>query len=292
MFWNRAIEESFCYSPIFIIDGTYLMDTDLYKDVDVSSIISEDKKRETAEDVKKIQRLSIFDEYEPAFSLSMVLKAPVINTEASDFMVENIHEIKNNLLKMSVDPDHIDDLYNDVYISIKQAELDGNGYDETADTNVRQFVYGRLKGYSKNKAYSSKYVECRSGCVLVAASSDSDDEDNLSGFQAAYKNASSIDEMDLIDLELSVKSAIKDCIRYCSKTDIKITDVFRNVEQINAATSTNRKMQYGNSVFADLQKINATNPDFMEAMVTALTYRTQNIDRFLEILDLVEKETA
>ena len=42
MFWNRAIEESFCYSPIFIIDGTYLMDTDLYKDVDVSSIVSED----------------------------------------------------------------------------------------------------------------------------------------------------------------------------------------------------------------------------------------------------------
>lgn len=292
MFWNRVIEESFCYSPIFIIDGTYLMDTDLYKDVDVSSIVSEDKKRETAEDVKKIQRLSIFDEYEPAFGLSMVLKAPVLNTEASDFMVENIHEIKNNLLKMSVDPDHIDDLYTDVYLSIKQAELDGNGYDETADTNVRQFVYGRLKGYSKNKAYSSKYVECRSGCVLVAASSNSDDDDNLSGFQAAYKNASSIDEMGLIDLEMSVKNAIEDCIRYCSDTGIKITDVFRNVEQINAAISTSRKMQYGNSVFADLQKINMTNPDFMEAMVTALTYRTQNIDHFLEILDLVEKETA
>lgn len=235
---------------------------------------------------------SAFEAYEPAFGYVPVLKVPEMNFEASEFIEENMNEIRNSILKMGIHPDKVNDLLNDVYVSIRQDELDGHGYDyELCGIDVRQFVFGRIKGYSLNKRYDIRYVESRNGCDLVAASADeSDSEDKLSGFQAAYKNASSYDDIDNIEVELSVRDAIETCMDLCYGTTICIASLFREVESIDSLISRYSRSKGVKSVFVELQNINKDHPEFMEAMTLALKFRSGHKDQFIGILDKVEKD--
>lgn len=235
---------------------------------------------------------SAFEAYEPAFGYNPKLKVPEINFDASEFIEENINEIRNSILKMGIHPDKVNDLLNDVYVSIRQDELDGHGYDyEICGIDVRQFVFGRLKGYSLNKRYDVRYVESRNGCDLVAASADeSDSEDKLSGFQAAYKNASTYDDIDNIEVELSVRDAIETCMDLCYGSTVSIASLFREVESIDSLIGRYSRSKNVKSVFTELQNINKDHPEFLEAMTLALKFRAGHKDAFISILNKVEKD--
>lgn len=237
---------------------------------------------------------SSFESYEPAFGYAPVLKAPVMNFEASEFIEANMCEIHNSILKMGIHPDKVDDLINDVYVSIREDEMDGRGYDyDICGIDVRQFVFGRLKGYSLNRRYDVRFVESRNGCDLIAASSDdSDSEDKLTGFQNAYKNASTSDDIDHIEEELSVKDAIETCMDFCYGSTINIGSLFREVESIDSLLFGGRKVRVMKSIFAELQKINANHPEFLEAMTLALKFRSSHKDQFMGILERAEKDFA
>lgn len=244
---------------------------------------------ETAQQICSNLSLGLKEEdFEPPFGYSTKLVAPEVNTEASNFMEQNIAEIKSSILRMGVSPDKVNDLFSDVYVSIVEGELQGNGYDGgESGTDVRQFVFGRLKRYSLNKRYDAKYVEYKSGCSVVAATpTESDDEDHLTGFQAAYKNAASADDIEAVETGLSAKDAIETCMDFCHGTSICIENVFRNLESIDEYISKG-KNHCSSSIFMELQEINKEHPEFLEAMTTALQFRAQHREEFLEILDSI-----
>lgn len=230
-------------------------------------------------------------QYMPPFGYNPKMCMPEINTYATDFMVFNIKEVKDSILKMGIDPERVHDLYSDVYLSLRENELEGRGYDISCGTDVRQFVFGRIKKYSLNKKYDARYIESRSGCTLVAATPDQDEEeDRLTGFQAAYKNAASVDDIDLLESALSVKDAIETCMDFCHDTTFDIFSIFRDVESIESSIKVSRGRKGANSVFTEMRSIGNEHPEFFEAMQLALNFRSSNKELFMAILDKASKE--
>lgn len=227
----------------------------------------------------------------PSFGYSPKMFAPIFNTAASDFMTDNISEILHSIAKMGVDQSKIHDLYTDVYVSIREAEMDGRGFDDDYDISVRKFVFGRLKKYSLNKRYDPKYVENKNNgeYTLIAASYSGDDEDGLNGFQAAYKNAADLDDIDTLENALSIKDAIETCIDYLYNTSINVISFFRGVEGMMDLMS-NRCKKSTNSVFCEISYIGNKHPELFEAMELALKFRASNKEIFFGVLTEIEKE--
>lgn len=227
-------------------------------------------------------------QFYPAFGYVPRLTLPEQNFDASEFMMDNINEIKRSIVRMGVELEMVNDLFNDVYISIREDELDGRGYDITCDTDLRQFVFGRIKGYSRNKRYNSRYVERKGGCVVVAATPDEttdSSEECLNSFQAAYRNAADEGDIDGIDMQLSVRDAIETCVDFCHGTSISIINLFKNVEHLNEHLARYKKTKNGNSVFTELQGINRKHPELLEAMTLAFEYRAKHKEEFMQILE-------
>lgn len=109
---------------------------------------------------------------------------PEINREASTYLLTDYKNILNNLIKSNskrahrIDINKAEDLLHDVYISLVEAEENGEGFDmeygsrvnengevESNLISVEQFVNGRIKLYAKNSKYSSSVVESKSDTV-------------------------------------------------------------------------------------------------------------------------------
>lgn len=207
---------------------------------------------------------------------------PVINTEASDFMTNNLSSIRNQVRKMGVDQDKIDDLIGDVWLSIHEAELRGEGYDishsnEGDVITVEEFVYGRIKRYSLNSRYHSQFVERRVSKkadknveVVSASCSDASDLDNLDGFQKAYAMAASYDDMDKLESELSLRKNIEFCMTFDDVIGFKFLNLLKNLSVFS-------EFGFNNGIFDKLKDTIANNADlgeaFKEVMSVALTNR-------------------
>ena len=82
--------------------------------------------------------------------LKVKLVEPQINREASNYIMEHYRDVVKIIRSTGgVDTDKIEDLIQDVYISIIESEEDGNGFDMNYGThglmNVEQFVLGDRK---------------------------------------------------------------------------------------------------------------------------------------------------
>src|SRR5699024_11289999 len=102
--------------------------------------------------------------------------------------------------------------------------------------------------------------------------------------------ASSYDDIDNIEVELSVRDAIETCMDLCYGTTICIASLFREVESIDSLISRYSRSKSVKSVFVELQNINKDHPEFMEAMTLALKFGSGHKDQFIGILDKVEKD--
>lgn len=83
------------------------------------------------------------------------LKDSTITKDASKYIAENhdyvihIATLMANGLK-SID---IEEVVQDVYISLYEQERCGGGFDTSKNITVEQFVFGRIRGYLRNEAY-------------------------------------------------------------------------------------------------------------------------------------------
>lgn len=103
------------------------------------------------------------------------LVEPVINREASNYIIEHYDELLTFIRKNSIKEEKANDLLHDVYISMVESEDNCEGYDmnfcdmsdkhknDTVFIDVAQFVYGRIKGYIKNAKYRTDVVEVNTG---------------------------------------------------------------------------------------------------------------------------------
>ena len=87
---------------------------------------------------------------------------PDINRDASNYIINNYNGLVKFIRKCDISVDKAADLLHDVYISIVEAEENGNGFDMEFGSkldedgnvdynimNVEQFVLGRIRLYAK-----------------------------------------------------------------------------------------------------------------------------------------------
>lgn len=110
--------------------------------------------------------------------LSAKIVEPNINREASNYIINNYGNLLGIIRHCDISIEKANDLLHDVYISIVDAEDNGNGFDteygsrvnEDGDVDynlmsVEQFVIGRIKLYAKNTKYRSDIIEAYNGHV-------------------------------------------------------------------------------------------------------------------------------
>lgn len=183
----------------------------------------------------------------------MMLDEPKINTEASEYIVDNMAAISCQAHKMvGVDPNKVDDLVQDVFKSILESEREGNGFNMNHGDNgsmmtVAEFVYGRLKRYSKNRKYSVGGDQCHMttkhvngqkistiDVTVQSASSNGENLDDMSGIQKAYANASSYDDIDSVDTKLSLRSDIDFCCSFNEVVGFDFMNLFKNINLLTS----------------------------------------------------------
>lgn len=95
------------------------------------------------------------------FNLEVAFKEPTTNREASEFITNNYNELVGQVVRMGVHKDMAYDVVADVFMSVVKAEENGEGFDSNyqgENRDIEQFVYGRLKGYSKNQKYRTDVI--------------------------------------------------------------------------------------------------------------------------------------
>lgn len=200
---------------------------------------------------------------------------PNVNKEASNYMTEHLDEIRRQARKMGINQDMLDDLISDVWLSIRDAELRGEGYNVAHSNDgdvitVEEFVYGRIKRYSLNIKYRSDVSErhtskdkSKSIEVFSASCSDTSDLDNLDGFQKAYALAASYDDIDDVDAEISLRSNIEFCIGFNDIIGFNVVNFFKNMDMFSSI---------------------AFNPGIFDKLKEAMNYHSDFRDAFREIM--------
>lgn len=215
---------------------------------------------------------------------------PVVNTEASQYIASHLSEIRVSARKMGVDQDKVDDLISDVWLSIHEAELNGNGYDishsnEGDIITVEEFVFGRIKGYSMNNKYRSdvserRYSKDSTKCIEVisASSSDASDLDSLDGFQKAFALASTYDDIDNVEAELSLRSNIEFCMSFDSEIGFSIINLLKNIEIFN-------ELGFNNSLFDKLKEACEYHDEFGTAFKEVMSVAISSKPVFTAVVD-------
>lgn len=222
---------------------------------------------------------------------------PVVNREASTYITDNYDTIVSQIAKMGIHEDKVFDLLHDVYYSIVQAEDEGNGYDMSkAKTDdlilVAHFVYGRIKGYTKNSRYrtdvtesytkKSKYeTETDKKTIklnVVASSSGGQDFDTMDSFQKAYATASSFDDIIGVEDEMSVRENIEFCLGFDSIIDMSMLALLRNIDVL-------ANCEIHKSLFDSLKYALKIHDEFAEAFKSIIEYSMKNRSSFDKIVE-------
>lgn len=202
-----------------------------------------------------------------------VMKDFRVNNDASNYIVNNYEKVINAVRSMKVDHDKAIDLVHDVYISLLKSEANGDGYDEESYgvNGIEHFVFGRLKGYSKNKKYHSN-----SFIVDEVSSSFDGNLENANSYQQAYNNAASYDDIAIVESELDINEEILFLLSFENSTFISIKELLRNLLGIMES-----KLSFSNSVFAELREQGEA---FNESLKEIVTYAGMRPDNYSEIL--------
>lgn len=103
------------------------------------------------------------------------LVEPDINREASRYIVDNYNSLILFIRKQKIREEKAHDLLQDVYISVHEAESNGEGFnmfygskseDGCITMDVAQFVHGRIKLYSKNNKYRTDVIDTGTCSVI------------------------------------------------------------------------------------------------------------------------------
>lgn len=179
------------------------------------------------------------------------LSEPEINHLASEYIVDNLAAITNQAYKMvGVDPNKAEDLVQDLIESVLKSEACGEGYDISHSNagsviTVAEFVYGRMKLYSKNRKYQMGACESHTSTrrvgnqsksvtdfeVLSASTMGDTDYDSMSSVQRAYASAHSYDnDIDTVDTMVSLRQDISFCCEFNEVVGFDFMRMFKNIE--------------------------------------------------------------
>lgn len=200
----------------------------------------------------------------------------ITDHSASQFVADHYNEMVLNAQKMGVCQEKCNDIVHDVYMSLLKAEENGESYDVNGgkDGNmitVDQYVYGRMKGYSKNRKYQSDSADGK-GKEVCASSSTTEAED-LSGAQLAYEMAPSYDEIERVEVEMSLPEEINYILSFQSQVSMDIRFVLKNISKL-------ARMSFDVSIMAELRNLIVGNEDFKEALADVVKYAGVNPSKY------------
>ena len=203
----------------------------------------------------------------------------VVSTEASSYVGEHYNELVLNAKKMGIDEHMCHDIVHDVYMSLKRSEENGDGYDickgkKGECISLEQFVYGRLKGYSKNEKY---HVMDGMG-MEVSASPTTTELDDMNGYQKAYANAKSFDDIELLEEEVSIPEEINYLLSFEGKVNVRF--IIKNIAKL-------ARMDFDVSLLNDIKKMVSKEPDFAEALSSVVKYAGSFPSKYDELVRLV-----
>jgi hypothetical protein len=211
------------------------------------------------------------------------LVEPEINHLASEYIVEHYESIKAQARKMvGVDANKVEDLVHDVMESILIAENNGNGYSmdhsrEGSIITVADFVYGRLKLYSKNRKYSSEGCDRHVSTkrvngemvtvvdfdIAYASPDNSKDVEDMTGMQRAYANASNlVDEMELVEEIADLRRNVEFCIDFDKVVGMNFRNLFEHVGAFDC--------EIDSSIFDNLREHLKEHDELSEALFQVL----------------------
>lgn len=208
-----------------------------------------------------------FDEY-------CGLKEPNRNNLASTYMSENMNSLIKYINKLKVTSP--EDLFQDVFLSILKSEEKGEGYNQEygdGTITVAQFVYGRIERYAKNKKFSDNKCE-------VAASTSSEEVEDMDSFQKAFAMASVSDTTDDVDEYLSIRDELEYCVSICDFYNINIRHIVRNMQEIVGAGAKALKV-----AVANISDIVGKDRDFGEVLWSVLNFGSKYQGKLVEMLD-------
>lgn len=220
-----------------------------------------------------------------------------INTQASEYFVNNYEYIMGQARRMvGVDPNKVEDLVQDVLVSIMTSEAAGEGYDMSHSNagsiiTVAEFVFGRLKLYSKNNKYKAEGCdrkvktkrmgnEVKSTVVFdlaFASPDDSKDLDDLDGFQKAYANAHCYDS-EISDIEdgMSLRQDIEFCMDFDEVVGFKFINLFKNLDMFTD--------NFDNSIFDKLKDAMKYHDELNDAVFNVLSAAARHRNLFDSIV--------
>lgn len=221
-------------------------------------------------------------------SMQVSFLEPVVNREASQYITDNYDEILRQIPKLGVCEEKAVDLLNDVFVSIIEAENEGNGYDINRANDgdcilVSQFVYGRLKRYAMNTRYRTDVVEKKLNkdktvkVEVMSSSYSGNDYDTLDSFQKAYATAGSFDDIEAVEDTLSITERIDFCIDFDYVVGMSMLALFKNIESLG-------QEDICKSVFEPLKDALKIHDEFAEAFKNVVEYAMTHKARFESIL--------
>lgn len=218
-------------------------------------------------------------------------KEPVINREASNFISEHYNELVQKAKEMGVDASKAEDIVQDVTVSILRAEEIGEGYDMTKGNqgdsiiSVRQFIFGRLKGYSKNKEYrkpteGSIAKPDGNGYYIneIPSSESSSDLDKLSACQKAYSLAADYDTLSDVEDMQAFEEELDYILQFDRAFDNRLSAFLKNIEYFKENIESV-------GIGGLLDKVRDFGFDFKEAFTNVVKFSSINYQVYSDCLN-------
>lgn len=204
----------------------------------------------------------------------------VSNNIATTYVEEHYDEIIVTALKMGIADEKAQDMVHDVYLSLVRAEENGEGYridakDSGEAITVEQFIYGRLKGYSKNIRYAKgKYNKYE-----IPASGDSDTKDErIIAIKQAYENATDVNEIEEVDMRMTVMAQVE-YIREFDNCGLNMGFVLEHIAELARAP-------VGTSLFEGVSRKVRKDRRFAEALTDIFRFAGRHPDDYQAMLRL------
>lgn len=236
--------------------------------------------------------------------IEVSLMEPVVNREGSKYIEEHYSKIVAAAVGMGVPVENAKDMVHDMYINMYIEESQGEGYDvnhcEGRYTSVSDFVYGRLKGYAKNKKYLTPGVQVlgsrkiRKGGevvkgIAISASFEAGGDESCSNdsIQLKYME-SSYDDGSLQEVEegLSIRDTVGYCFDFSDLHGLEIKRFLQNRNLIaDSVAECGGDTKILGKALGRITEAVRDNDEFAEALQSILAYgsvHSQELDKLLE----------
>lgn len=204
----------------------------------------------------------------------------------SRYIEENYPQLVRVAETLGAAPDKASDLVNDVYLSIKRKELNGEVYDERRSGSVEGYIVSTIRKYAKNQKYLRPTFD--DDVVAVDSLEDIDDIDyhNTEGaVKLAYLDGiKTYDDLDMVIIE----NDLKEDIEYILQFEEHIGDIsLRKILHFISGDISLNIEGIDNTIFASLKRILKYHDELREAFESVVRFAVENPQRYKEALNAI-----